>query len=54
MQDAVREKIRGYFLREFLPGENHADLTDTMPLISGVVLDSIATYRVHLCATQSA
>jgi acyl carrier protein len=35
--------IKGYVLTQFLPGEDPAALTDTTPLITGGVLDSLAT-----------
>jgi len=39
----TREAIKGYILEEFLPGENPAELTDSTPLITGGILDSLAT-----------
>ncbi|HJQ14244.1 MAG TPA: acyl carrier protein [Anaerolineales bacterium] len=42
----VKEIIRGYILEEFLPGENPAELTDSTPLITGGILDSLATIRL--------
>jgi acyl carrier protein len=45
MQD-VKEIIRGYILEEFLPGENPAELTDSTPLITGGILDSLATLKL--------
>jgi acyl carrier protein len=44
----IREAIRGYILEEFLPGENPAELTDSTPLITGGILDSLATMRLVL------
>ena len=38
--------IKDYILQEFLPGEDPAELTDTTPLITGGVLDSIATVKL--------
>lgn len=46
MSDAVKQTIKDYLLREFLPGENPDELTDTTPLISGGILDSIATLKL--------
>ena len=43
---AVREYVRSYILREFLPGVPASELTDTTPLISGGILDSLATVRL--------
>jgi acyl carrier protein len=42
----VRETIRTYILREFLPGVAASDLADDTPLISGGILDSLATVRL--------
>jgi acyl carrier protein len=44
----TREAIKGYILEEFLPGENPAELTDSTPLITGGILDSLATMRLVL------
>jgi acyl carrier protein len=42
----IKEAIRRYILEEFLPGENPAELTDSIPLITGGILDSLATIRL--------
>lgn len=42
----VREVVRSYILKEFLPGVPASELTDTTPLISGGILDSLATVRL--------
>ena len=42
----VKEIIKGYILEEFLPGENPAELTDATPLITGGILDSLATIKL--------
>ena len=47
MQD-VKETIKAYILEEFLPGEDPADLTDSTPLITGGILDSLATLKLVL------
>ena len=44
----VKQAIKGYILEEFLPGENPAELTDTTPLITGGILDSLATIKLVL------
>jgi acyl carrier protein len=44
----VKEVIKDYILEEFLPGENPAALTDSTPLITGGILDSLATLRLVL------
>lgn len=45
MQD-IKEIVKGYILQEFLPGENPAALTDSTPLITGGILDSLATIKL--------
>jgi acyl carrier protein len=42
----MEEKIKNYILSEFLPGEDPTLLTGTTPLISGGILDSLATLRM--------
>jgi acyl carrier protein len=42
----IRQAVRDYLLREFLPGEDPAHLTDGTPLISGGLLDSISTLKL--------
>jgi acyl carrier protein len=42
----IMSTVKGYILKEFLPGENPAELTDTTPLITGGILDSLATIRL--------
>ena len=42
----VKDAIKGYILQEFLPGENPAELTDSTPLITGGILDSLATIKL--------
>jgi acyl carrier protein len=44
----VKEVIKGYILEEFLPGESPAELTDSTPLITGGILDSLATIKLVL------
>ncbi len=45
MED-LKQTIREYILTEFLPGENPAELTDATPLITGGILDSLATIKL--------
>jgi len=42
----TKEIIKGFILEEFLPGENPAALTDSTPLITGGILDSLATLKL--------
>ena len=48
MSDEIREAVKEFILTEFLPGEDPNELTETTPLISGGILDSIATMKVVL------
>jgi acyl carrier protein len=43
---AIREAVHAYILAHFLPGEDPAELTDQTPLITGGILDSIATLKL--------
>jgi acyl carrier protein len=45
MQD-TSNAIKAYILQEFLPGENPSALTDTTPLITGGILDSLSTLKL--------
>ena len=42
----IEQALRNYLLSEFLPDEDPAQLTDTTPLISAGILDSIATLKL--------
>ena len=44
--DNTQHIIRDYILGEFLPGENPTLLTDTTPLITGGILDSLAILKL--------
>jgi acyl carrier protein len=46
MSASAKAKIKDYIMSEFLPGEDPAELTDDTPLISGGILDSIATLKL--------
>ena len=46
MTNALMETIKNFIMKEFLPGENPDELTETTPLISGGILDSIATLKL--------
>ncbi|HEY1799806.1 MAG TPA: acyl carrier protein [Terriglobales bacterium] len=42
----IKEQLRQFILKEFLPGESPANLTDDTPLRTSGVLDSMATLQV--------
>lgn len=44
--DDIKSIVKTYILQEFLPGEDPGALTDTTPLVSGGILDSIATLKL--------
>ena len=46
MTDDIRQSVKEYILKEFLLGEDADELTDTTPLITGGILDSIATLKL--------
>jgi len=41
-----KKSVKEYILQEFLPGENPDELTDSTPLITGGILDSMAIMRL--------
>jgi acyl carrier protein len=46
MSDTIEQDIKDYIMGEFLPGESPDELTNSTPLISGGILDSIATLKL--------
>jgi acyl carrier protein len=46
MTDAIKGPIKDFIMSEFLPSEDPNELTDSTPLISGGILDSIATLKL--------
>lgn len=42
----TEQKIKEYILAEFLPGEDPDELTASTPLITGGILDSLATLKL--------
>ena len=44
--EAMRETMKSYILKEFLPGEDPQQLTESTPLITGGILDSLATLKL--------
>ncbi|MEX2123338.1 MAG: acyl carrier protein [Woeseia sp.] len=48
MSDDIQSTIKDFILREFLPGEDPDELTHSTPLVSGGILDSIATIKLVL------
>ena len=48
MAEDIKQAVKAFILKEFLPGENPDELTDDTPLITGGILDSIATLKLVL------
>ena len=46
MSESIQDTLKQFILKEFLPGEDPDELTYTTPLITGGVLDSIATLKL--------
>lgn len=44
--DQTKTIVKDYIMQEFLPGENPDELTDATPLVTGGILDSIATMKL--------
>jgi acyl carrier protein len=42
----IHDKIKEFILKEFLPGEDPAALTDSTPLMTTGILDSLATLKL--------
>ncbi|NUO81818.1 acyl carrier protein [candidate division KSB1 bacterium] len=42
----IKKTVKTYILEEFLPGEDPAGLADETPLVSGGILDSMATLKM--------
>lgn len=42
----IKQVVKAYVLAEFLPGEDPNELTDATPLISGGILDSMASVKL--------
>ena len=51
--DNVKDTIRDYILREFLPGESAANLGDDTPLRTSGILDSMATLNLVTFVEQT-
>lgn len=44
--DQIRDAVKTYILEEFLPGERSSAIDDETPLITGGILESIATIKL--------
>lgn len=46
MANKIESTVKDFILREFLPGEDPDELQEDTPLITGGILDSIATLKL--------
>jgi acyl carrier protein len=44
--DDIENAVREYILAEFLQGDNGDDLTDSTPLVTGGILNSLGTLKL--------
>ena len=44
--EEIKSAVKGFILDEFLPGEDPSALTSDTPLITGGILDSLATLKL--------
>jgi acyl carrier protein len=44
--EEINDALKSYILKEFLPGESPEELNESTPLITGGVLDSLATLKL--------
>jgi acyl carrier protein len=44
--ESIHSAVKDFILSEFLPGEDPSELHDDTPLITGGILDSIATLKL--------
>ncbi len=43
---SIKATVKDFILKEFLPGENPEELSDDTPLVTGGILDSLATLKL--------
>jgi acyl carrier protein len=44
----ITEAVKAFILKEFLPGQDPDELTESTPLITSHILDSLATIKLVL------
>jgi len=42
----IQSQVKAFILKEFLPGENPDGLSESTPLVTGGILDSLATLKL--------
>ena len=45
-KEEIQSAVKDYILREFLPGESPDALSESTPLVTGGILDSLATLKL--------
>ena len=50
--DAIEETVKAFILDSFLPGADPAQLVSDTPLITGGILDSLATVQLSIFLEQ--
>ena len=45
-KEHIQAELKDYILKEFLAGEDPEELTDSTPLVSSGILDSLATLQL--------
>ena len=43
---SISDAVKGFILKEFLPGQDPSELTESTPLITSRILDSLATIKL--------
>ncbi len=44
--EEIQKAVKSFILQEFLPGEDPSELTDSTPLVSSGILDSLAVLKL--------
>jgi len=50
--ESIESTVRSFILRQFLPDANPDELTESTPLVTGGILDSMATVRLIMFLEQ--
>lgn len=50
--DAIEQTVKSFILDTFLPGADPTQLTEDTPLITGGILDSLATVQLSIFLEQ--
>jgi acyl carrier protein len=45
-EDDIKQTVKQFILKEFLPGEDPANLTDSIDLVHQGIVDSLATLKL--------